>query len=785
MGYDGSIKFDTSILTDGFNTGVTQLGSIAKTGLAVLSTAVISGVTAFGTLTKAALDSTASLEQNIGGVETLFGTQGAKSVEEYADLVGKSVDYVAAEYEMLQKAQKQVLDDANEAYKTAGLSANEYMETVNSFAASLNQSTASELETAEYANMAVRDMADNANKMGSSMESIQNAYQGFAKQNYTMLDNLKLGYGGTKSEMERLLADAKELTGIEYDIDSLADVYDAIHVIQEDLGITGTTAKEAATTIEGSMASAKAAFDNFLVNKISVEDFASAIGTAAGNIARNLGEIIPRLAETVPVAAKAILKELNTVFQENGAESIFSAGGKFVTDFVTGIANETPSIINAGAELLDSLIVNVGEQAPHLLESGIKIGESLINGIARVGKSIFTVGSELIQNIVTGLTQNAPQITEKAGEIVSNLITSIQTNAPGMLSAAVDLFASFVTGIASQLPALVPQALQMIVTLADAVISNIPTIVNAGISLLKGLVQGIINGLPTLIAEGPRIINDFADAIYSALGELLKAGLEMIVSLVEGLWNNRGLLLENAGEIFMAFLNIFSLSKLASLGKSLMNNLVGGIKSLAGTVKNSGANILTNLVNGIKSLATHPITTMKNILTNAAKAVTGINWSSIGKNVITGIANGLKASAGAIVNAAKDAASKALNAAKEFLGIHSPSTVFRDQVGKYMALGLGNGFTENVPTEEIEDSLDKTIASANRRIAKTTASSPSMVGGLVKNTTNNYTDATIDYKKIKKAQKEALNESNDRPIVLNDRELNRAMRKQKGGPVLA
>lgn len=777
MGYDGSLKFDTSILTDGFNAGVTQLGSIAKTGLAVLSTAVISGVTAFGALTKAALDSTASLEQNIGGVETLFGTQGAKSVEEYADLVGKSVDYVAAEYEMLQKAQDQVLKDANEAYKTAGLSANEYMETVNSIAASLNQSTASELETAEYANMAVRDMADNANKMGSSMESIQNAYQGFAKQNYTMLDNLKLGYGGTKSEMERLLADAKELTGIEYDIDSLADVYDAIHVIQEDLGITGTTAKEAATTIEGSMASAKAAFDNFLVNKISVEDFASAIGTAAGNIARNLGEIIPRLAETVPVAAKAILKELNTVFQENGAESIFSAGGKLVTDFVTGIANETPSIINAGAELLDSFIVNVGDQAPHLLESGIKIGESLLNGIARVGKSIFTVGSELIQNIVTGLTQNAPQIAEKAGEIVSNLITGIQTYAPNMLTSAVDLLASFAAGIASQLPSLIPQALQMVVTLADAVISNIPTIVNAGISLLVGLVQGIISSLPTLITEGPRIVNEFADAIYNGVGELLKTGLQLIVSLVEGIWNNRGLLLENAGEIFKAFINIFTLSKLLSLGKSLISNLISGIKNLGPNTVSAGKWIVETLINGVKSLATHPVTTLKNIGLKALQAVKGIDWLSLGKNIISGIANGLKNSAGAIVSAAKDAASKALNAAKEFLGIHSPSTVFRDQVGKYMALGLGNGFTENVPTEEIEDSLDKTIASANRRIAKTTASSPSMVGGLVKNTTNNYTDATIDYKKIKKAQKEALNESNDRPIVLNDRELNRAMRK--------
>lgn len=721
MGYDGSIKFDTSILTDGFNKGVTQLGNIAKSGLAVLSTAVLGGVTAFGVLTKSALDSVASMEQNVGGVETLF-----------------------------KKSADTVIKNANRAYETAGLSANEYMSTVTSFSASLLQSLGNDTKkAADYADRAIVDMSDNANKMGTSMESIQNAYQGFAKQNYTMLDNLKLGYGGTKTEMERLIKDASQMKevqeklGVTVDASSMSfgNIVNAISVMQDSMGIAGTTAKEAMTTIEGSMNATKAAYDNFLTGTISADEFADTFIVAVDNIVKNVGEIAPRLASAVPSVVSRLYDELVTSLQECDKSS--------------------------------------------LVATGMQMLQSFVDGTAEMRTSLFSIGTELVQNVVTGLTENAPQITEKAGEIVSNLITSIQTNAPGMLSAAVDLFASFVTGIASQLPALVPQALQMIVTLADAVISNIPTIVNAGISLLKGLVQGIINGLPTLIAEGPRIINDFADAIYSALGELLKAGLEMIVSLVEGLWNNRGLLLENAGEIFMAFLNIFSLSKLASLGKSLMNNLVGGIKSLAGTVKNSGANILTNLVNGIKSLATHPITTMKNILTNAAKAVTGINWSSIGKNVITGIANGLKASAGAIVNAAKDAASKALNAAKEFLGIHSPSTVFRDQVGKYMALGLGNGFTENVPTEEIEDSLDKTIASANRRIAKTTASSPSMVGGLVKNTTNNYTDATIDYKKIKKAQKEALNESNDRPIVLNDRELNRAMRKQKGGPVLA
>lgn len=669
MGYDGSIKFDTSILTDGFNAGVTQLGNIAKSGLAVLSTAVLSGVTAFGVLTKSALDSVASMEQNIGGVETLF--------KDSADTVIKN---------------------ANRAFKTAGLSANKYMEQATSFSARLLKDTGGNTEkVAALVDMAITDMADNANKMGTSIELIQNAYEGLAKGNATMLDNLKIGYGGTQKQMLQL---AKDMGVVDQSVESFNDIsfedaINAIHKVQEKLGITGTTALEAATTIEGSMASAKAAWDNFLTGSISAEEFADTFMVAVDNIVKNVGEIAPRLASAVPSVVSRLYDELVTSLQECDKSS--------------------------------------------LVATGMQMLQSFVDGTAEMRTSLFSIGTELVQNVVTGLTENAPQITEKAGEIVSNLITSIQTNAPGMLSAAVDLFASFVTGIASQLPALVPQALQMIVTLADAVISNIPTIVNAGISLLKGLVQGIINGLPTLIAEGPRIINDFADAIYSALGELLKAGLDMIVSLVEGLWNNRGLLLQNAGQIFMAFLNIFSLSKLASLGKSLMNNLVGGIKSLAGTVKNSGANILTNLVNGIKSLATHPITTMKNILTNAAKAVTGINWSSIGKNVITGIANGLKASAGAIVNAAKDAARKALDAAKDFLGIHSPSTVFRDQVGKYMALGIGVGFKRYIPENEMGLAIKKTVESARKRIGILT-SGDVMHSGI---TNNNYDNREI------------------------------------------
>lgn len=706
MGADGHLNFDTKIDSSGFNSGISKLGSIAKGGIAVLGTAVTGCIAAFAGLTKASLDAVASLEQNIGGVETLFGTQGAKSVEEYANLVGKSVDYVAAEYEMLQKAQQQVLDDANEAYKTAGLSANEYMETVNSIAASLNQSTASELETAEYANMAVRDMADNANKMGSSMESIQNAYQGFAKQNYTMLDNLKLGYGGTKSEMERLLADAKELTGIEYDIDSLADVYDAIHVIQEELGITGTTAKEAAETISGSMSMAQAAWDNFLAGTGTAEEFAEAVGTAAGNIISNLIDIVPRLASEIP-----------------------------------------------------TVISQIGETLAHQLETSY-LGE---------------VGLSLLESVVQGIENNAPVVLEKGLDIVSNLMTGIEENAPQMLTSGVELLASLVEGIAQRLPELVPQALQMVVTLADAVISNIPTIVQAGISLLTGLVQGIIQSLPTLITEGPRIINEFADAIYSGLGELLTTGWEMLKSLAQGIWDNKGLILENAGAILEAIINVFSLSKLFSLGKSLMTNLKNGIKSMLEAIKGSGGDVVKNLVSGIKNLATHPVQTLKNIATSAVNAFKNINWADLGRNIISGIVNGLTASAGRIVSAAKDAAKNALNAAKSFLGIKSPSRKFRDEVGAMMAEGIGIGFKDNIPVDEMNKSLEGSIQKMQRGVSVVT--SGSNMNLVTQSNPDSANTTGFDYDEFERRQRKLNKERDERPIYLNGRKINREIKK--------
>ena len=221
-----------------------KIGSVAKTALVGVTAAIGTASTALVGLGKSAVSSYADLEQNVGGVETLFGDSADK-----------------------------VIKNAENAYKTAGMSANQYMETVTGFSASLLQSLGGDTDkAADVADMALTDMADNANKMGTSMESIQYAYQGFAKQNYTMLDNLKLGYGGTKEEMERLLSDAQKITGVKYDISNLSDVYNAIHVIQQNLGITGTTAKEAASTITGSVSSMKAAFDNLLNGSGTIDE---------------------------------------------------------------------------------------------------------------------------------------------------------------------------------------------------------------------------------------------------------------------------------------------------------------------------------------------------------------------------------------------------------------------------------------------------------------------------------------------------------------------------------
>ena len=386
----------TSAFADKLKTG---LATAAKVGAAGLATAA-AGITA---LTKQSVENYAEYEQLVGGVETLF-----------AD----SADTVMAY--------------AQNAYKTAGLSANEYMETVTAFSASLLQSLGGDTEAAsEKADRAITDMADNANKMGTAMESIQNAYQGFAKQNYTMLDNLKLGYGGTKEEMQRLLTDAQKISGIEYDISSYADIVDAIHVVQEEMGIAGTTAKEAGETISGSIAATKSAWSN-LVTGIAdenadldglVNNLIESIITVAGNIGPRLEVILSGIGMLGEKMAPLIAEGLSTAVEK-------------APEFLTAAAN---MIVTLGSALM--------AQSDLLIQGAFDLVLVLADGLVAGVGSLADGAAQIMASLAMWIEEYSDVMAEKALTIILTLVESIVSNLPEIVVAAAQIIGALATGV--------------------------------------------------------------------------------------------------------------------------------------------------------------------------------------------------------------------------------------------------------------------------------------------------------------------------------------------------
>lgn len=362
-----------------------KIGNLAVKAGKVMATGLAVGITAISSLTGAAVKNYAEYEQLVGGIETLFGA-GGKSLEEYAQSVGKSVDDASAEYDKLINAQEDLLSKSKLAYKTAGLSANEYMETATSFSASLIQSVKGDTEkAAKLADQAIIDMSDNANKMGSSMESIQNAYQGFAKQNYTMLDNLKLGFGGTKEEMQRLLDEAGKISGVKYDISSFADITEAIHVMQVKMGIAGTTSKEAASTISGSIGMVKATWKNFLTGMSDPgQDFGELVGSLTESIEIALGNIIPKLVQALPRVVK-------------GLSQVIQILGNYLPDLLSALL---PGLITGATELLSEL----GSSLPRLF---LILFDDLLPQVSQAFvtflEKVFSLPEGSLKNLTEGL----------------------------------------------------------------------------------------------------------------------------------------------------------------------------------------------------------------------------------------------------------------------------------------------------------------------------------------------------------------------------------------------
>lgn len=572
----GSVKNMNESMKDATNSA-SKMSSVMKgigssaikvgKGLAVAGAAAATAVTA---LVSKSVGAFSDYEQLTGGVETLFGA-GGRSVEEYAQSVGKSVSDIQGKYDSLMSAQNVVLENANKAYMTAGMSANEYMDTVTGFSASLISSLGGDTnKAADYANSALVDMSDNANKMGTDMESIKNAYQGFAKQNYTMLDNLKLGYGGTQEEMKRLLSDAEKLTGQRYDISSFADITQAIHAIQTQMDITGTTAKEASTTISGSWGSLKAAFQNVLVGLTTGGDMFDQSLDALINTAVTFGQnIIPAI------------------------KGALSGVGYLIEGLAPVIGETIPPLIN--------------DLAPTLANSAVSLISSLVNGLTQNATQFSECLSNMIIVAVAGISTVVPQLLDAASKIVSNLMQGLTNSMPQIVNGAVTLVEGLVNGLVNNIPLLIMGAVQLVASLANGLIANLPRIIDAGVNLITGIVSASYSMMPQIIQNGMQLVVNLAVGLVRAIPQLIAALPRITGAIVKG----------------------FKSVNWFDLGLQLIKSIWEGIKSIGSEMWNGVKEKTSELWGGVKNVVSEKLNNIKSAYDAHGGGLKGATFAAI------------------------------------------------------------------------------------------------------------------------------------------------------------
>lgn len=515
----------------------------------------------------------------VGGVQTLFAETDL-SLQDYAESIGKTAEEAFDEWGKMTAGARIVQNNADEAYKTAGMSANKYMETVTSFSASLLQSLEGDtVKAANAADQAIIDMSDNANKMGSSMESIQNAYQGFAKQNYTMLDNLKLGYGGTKTEMERLLKDAEAISGVKYDISNLADVYEAIHVIQTEMGITGTTAKEASTTISGSLSSVKASWENLAVAiatgediDVKLEEFIDSVTTAGENL-------VPRVVE-IGKSIVGIVKD----------------------EIIPGIAERAPEVIQSGYELLsklvDGFVGSIPEKLPLLLDFIQKFADS----VAEKAPIIIEKGFELLGKFVDGIVSALPTLIEKVPTIITTFANVINDNAPTILLKGAEIIWKLITGIISAIPTLI----QNIPKIIEAIVSVIQAFqwINLGRNIITWFKNGIENMIGAVKTAGKSVGTSIKNAISDLPGALATLGKNAINRLGDTISGLQSWIKTQALKIASGVESAINTlpGKMLNIGKNIIDGIWSGISSRWGWLLDKVGEVANSLFKKAKDI---------------------------------------------------------------------------------------------------------------------------------------------------------------------------------------
>lgn len=708
------LRTTSGIDMDKLKDGLKKVGEVAmEVGKKLAQVSVAVGGALAG-ITTAGVKSYASLEQNIGGIETLFG---------------KSAD--------------KVIQNSSRAFETAGVSANEYMEGVASFSASLLQSVSGDTDkAADLADQAFIDMADNANKFGTDMSSVQNAFQGFAKGQYQLLDNLKLGYGGTKTEMQRLLKDAEKFSGVKYDINNLSDVYQAIHIIQKEMGVSGygaielqeklrkmsltsdelkkvaedmgisyedamqrmkdgtlsvqdaqvllgTTAKEGATTISGSVNMMKASFDNFLNGSGSPEQLGDAMLIALSNIATAFTKLLPQIANGLQTLMKQVLPTIVDMLWEMLP---------FLLDTITQILQFLCNAIVSNSKMISDTITMILNEVIYFITMNLGM--------------ILQAGISILLALVRGITDAIPTLALALPQIIETIINVLINNIPSILECAIQLLMAIVEAIPVIITMLVNDLPFIIETIVDVLISNLPTLIQASITLLMALVKAI----PTIIFELQKVLPT------------------IIITIVKTLWNRKGDILEAGKKI------------LVQIKDGIMNNL----NTLKDKVKELPSKIKDWCLEGLDKV------------------------KEIGKDIVKGVWEGMKDSYEWIYDKIKGWVGNILNYIKKKLGISSPSKVLADEVGYWMGEGVGVGFVDAMG--DVERQMAKSIPIDTLR-----AQVNSAMGGLtrgINTSVNPQINPNITYEQNYQLMAQAMKDAMDgMEVELDDRQVGKFITK--------
>ena len=602
-----------------------KLGGTLKTVGVAMGACVAAAAAAAVSLGKAVIEAYGEYEQLVGGVDTLFQESSGK-LQEYA---------------------------AN-AYKTAGMSANDYMSTVTSFSASLIQSLGGDTEAAvKYADMAITDMADNANKMGTDIGLIQNAYQGFAKQNYTMLDNLKLGYGGTKEEMERLLADATAISGIEYDISSYADVVSAIHVIQESMGVAGATAAEAEHTIEGSLNSMKAAVANLVVGfgnaDADIEQLCNNVVDAFQDVLTNITPVIENIISALPTALNALLETVGELLPTL-LETVVDLFSQVLNTLLTLLPELIPVVIQAVLTIVNTLIENL----PLLVEAAIQIVMSLVQGIAQ---ALPTLIPTAVQAVIT---------------IVQSLIDSL----PMILDAALQLITGLADGLLAAIPVLIAALPEIILSIINFILDAIPQIIETGIQLLTSLVAALPQIITAIVEAIPQIISGIIEAVLSAIPQIIQAGIDLLISLIQALPQ--------------------IITTIVSAIPDIISGIVNAVISNIPLIVQAGIDLLTSLIKNLPTIIVEIVKAVPQIITGLVNALgKGVSQlAEVGGNLVRGLWQGIQSLASWLWNKVSGWISSIWDGICDFFGIHSPSDEMA-WIGEMLVKGLSGSIDAN------------------------------------------------------------------------------------------